>query len=519
MEKVPINVSKKILADVSSGIYRTPANALKEIVSNAFDAGAHRVHISTNAPYFDVFTCEDDGDGISASEFKETMQRIGSSGKRRGGDKNPDTGRPIIGKIGIGMLSVAQICNRFSFISKRKGQKHYFHATVDLRQFDEVEQDTEYRDGRGDISLGTYDIETELPDELGPTAHYTKIVMEDLKQGFQSKLLEEEAKDAFRIREAAISSRDFREFIRSVRGKKFNEISQYDQLVWELGLLCPVEYVDRGPLPNNNPLKKEIHRLRSYDFKVFVDGYEIRKPVEFPTDEKMVSEDDDYKVYPPFQFNKVVDDRKLVFSGYLFHQRTRIKPAELQGILIRIKDVAVGSYDRTFLHYPEAVGPMLNQLSGEIFVKEGLEEALNIDRNSFNETHSHYLALQQYLWEYLGGEEGVFKDIRQRSKDRQRCLREQERDQQVRRMLEAVRSVLGKEFALERNDKGNQVPYECDARRKVIRFYSNPFWAKHQRHRVVQEKMVVAIMAARSVSKDIKAFEGNLLKILGHGKF
>ena len=32
MRKIPINVSKKILADVSSGIYRTPANALKEIV-------------------------------------------------------------------------------------------------------------------------------------------------------------------------------------------------------------------------------------------------------------------------------------------------------------------------------------------------------------------------------------------------------------------------------------------------------------------------------------------------------
>ena len=38
MRTVPIRVSKKILADVSSGIYRTPANALKEIVSNAFDA-------------------------------------------------------------------------------------------------------------------------------------------------------------------------------------------------------------------------------------------------------------------------------------------------------------------------------------------------------------------------------------------------------------------------------------------------------------------------------------------------
>lgn len=49
MPTVPVRVSKKILADVISGIYMTPAEALKEVVSNAFDAGAHRVYISTNA--------------------------------------------------------------------------------------------------------------------------------------------------------------------------------------------------------------------------------------------------------------------------------------------------------------------------------------------------------------------------------------------------------------------------------------------------------------------------------------
>jgi len=77
MPTLPIKVSKKILADVSSGIYRTPANAVKEVVSNAFDAGAHRVYISTNGPYFDTFTCKDDGEGISAKEFMEIMLRIG----------------------------------------------------------------------------------------------------------------------------------------------------------------------------------------------------------------------------------------------------------------------------------------------------------------------------------------------------------------------------------------------------------------------------------------------------------
>ena len=32
-------------------------------------------------------------------------------------------GRPIIGKIGIGLLAVAQICHKFTVISKKAGEK------------------------------------------------------------------------------------------------------------------------------------------------------------------------------------------------------------------------------------------------------------------------------------------------------------------------------------------------------------------------------------------------------------
>jgi hypothetical protein len=290
MPTLEINVSKKILADISAGIYRTPANALKEIVSNAFDAGAHKVYISTNAPYFDVFTCEDDGQGMSAKEFQDIMQRIGSSGKRVSGGVNTKTGRPIIGKIGIGLLSVAQICNKFSVISKQKGTQKYFHAIVDLRQFDDVEKEKNYKIGKGGIALGKYEIEEDLIDEVGAKRHYTKIIMEDIKEGFQNKLLQEETKRTFKITEKASKSDFFVDFIEGIKAKTFDEVAQYDQLIWELSLLCPVEYVVQGPLPDNSILKKEFARLKKYDFKVIVDGYEIRKPILFPTSKGLIKE-------------------------------------------------------------------------------------------------------------------------------------------------------------------------------------------------------------------------------------
>jgi len=518
MSKRSIRVSKKILADVSSGIYRTPANALKEIVSNAFDGGAHRVHISTNAPYFDVFTCEDDGEGMSAEQFNQIMQRIGSSNKRAGGNISKTSSRPIIGKIGIGLLAVAQICNKFSVISKRKGSKTYFHATIDLKQFDEIEKENAYLQGEGNIDLGKYEIEEDLEDEVGPGRHYTKIVMQDIKEGFSNKLIGKAAKKSFRVQEKAAQGETFEQFVESVKGKKFNELSQYDQLIWELGLLCPVEYIDGAPLPNNRVLHREITMLRDYNFKVFVDGYEIRKPIRFPTNQVLGEDRLDCRTYPHILFDRTLGGSRLRFTGYLFHQRTRIQPAELQGILIRIKGVGVGSYDRTFLHYPKSEGPMFSQLSGEIFVEQALEEALNIDRNSFNETHSHYLALQEYLWAYLSHKPGVFNDIRNRSKKRRDQIRKKQADEHLEKFTEIIRNREGITVRCERRDEEGEAPYQCSKRTKTVAFYSHPFWARKASERFAQEKAVVAMAAAMMVAKNVNEFEKVFIRLLAHRK-
>jgi len=518
MHDIPINVSKKILADISSGIYRTPANALKELVSNAFDASAHKIVVSTNAPYFDVFTCEDDGEGISAKEFEKIINIIGSSNKRPGGIYVSNIGRPIIGKIGIGFLAVAQICTKFTVISKKKGDKNYFQATIDLKQFEDVEKEKSYTNGEGDISLGSCQIEEDLEDELGKDTHYTKIIMEELKEGFHSKLVQEESKRKFKITEKAAKSDNLIKFMESIKKTPFNELSQYDQLILELGILCPVEYMDNGPLPDNEIINSDIKRLRGYDFKVFVDGLEIKKPILFPTDKDLNKKNSDYKIYPYITFQDKPNISNFAFTGYIFHQRKKILPPELQGILIRIKDVAIGGYDRTFLHYPKAEGPMFNQLTGEIFVENGLEEALNIDRNSFNEAHPHFLKLQQFLWEYLGGKNGVFKDIRKRSKERRDKVHKKQSEEELMKIIESLKDKLALDITLERQSKTSEHPYSYNKKEKKITIYSNSFWAKDSKTRLFQEKIVVAMIGAREISEDIDSFEKNILKIFSYGK-
>ena len=135
-----IEVNSKLLGHISAGIYRSPAGAIKELVSNAFDADATRVAITTNWPSFDIITCRDDGSGMTQGKFKEIMTGgIGDSAKRvlTDGERDDVTilGRPLIGWLGIGMLGIAQICHEFKVISHHKDTQTAFSARIRLVDF------------------------------------------------------------------------------------------------------------------------------------------------------------------------------------------------------------------------------------------------------------------------------------------------------------------------------------------------------------------------------------------------
>jgi hypothetical protein len=48
-----LRTDERVIARVTDGIYRQPASALRELISNAYDADAKRVTISTDRPRFD----------------------------------------------------------------------------------------------------------------------------------------------------------------------------------------------------------------------------------------------------------------------------------------------------------------------------------------------------------------------------------------------------------------------------------------------------------------------------------
>jgi len=86
----------------------------------------------------------------------------------------------------------------------------------------------------------------------------------------------------------------------------------------------------------------------------------------------------------------------LSFEAYVYWT-PKVVPKEHRGVLVRIKGASGTLFDPTFLGYQVAENTRLNQITAEIFVKEGLEGALNIDRESFNYANVHYQFLSRWL--------------------------------------------------------------------------------------------------------------------------
>jgi hypothetical protein len=408
-----IVVHEKALAHLSRGLYRSPASALRELVSNAWDANASHVLITTNYPHFAQIAVQDNGDGFSKDEFARLMGGgIGNSEKRQSSEPRI-AGRPLIGRLGIGMLGIAQICGSFEVSSKPK-QGKAFRAQVHLydlirEQLDENNPDiVKGGGGTREVDVGEYHF-VDLDDDA--LSRGTRITSDDVHPTFIRSF-----RESLKLKDFREPPLDWSKCLKVVSAvHTLHELGDYWKLLWELAAACPVPYIGEDSVPQS-AIRGMQQRLIEYDFTVRVDGIPLRKPVHLRgnvagyTVEKIPAKS--WDVY----------GRKLDCEGYVVVQEGKqLQPDELRGIMIRIKNVGVGYYDGSFLDYPFNEGPRAKWVTGEIFVQAGLEDALNIDRDSFNRFHPEFRTLQKYVHSILRGEvfPAVYRKLTGRSARRE----------------------------------------------------------------------------------------------------
>ncbi len=188
-------------------------------------------------------------------------------------------------------------------------------------------------------------------------------------------------------------------------------------------------------------------------FSLFIDGRQLFKPVYLKGNPGGYTT----KLIPRQTQN--VYGNPLTFSGYIAVQEGKqLKPDELRGIMVRIKNIAIGYYDASMLDYRVNQGPRSRWVTGEIFVEQGLEDALNIDRDSFNRFHPEFRALQVAIHNILQDDvfPEVYEKIQQRS-DERRAKTAREREQTVRAVLKSAEAKPVKILRKSREDADEPV--------------------------------------------------------------
>ena len=110
------NISLSVLNHLGRNLYRNFITVLGEAISNSWDADAKNVWIHIDKET-DSLIIKDDGVGMNESDFQNKFLKIGYS-KRKDGETKTPTGRPYIGRKGIGKLALLSCAKRIHIITK-----------------------------------------------------------------------------------------------------------------------------------------------------------------------------------------------------------------------------------------------------------------------------------------------------------------------------------------------------------------------------------------------------------------
>lgn len=500
-----LSTDDRVIARITDGIYRQPSSALRELISNAYDADATEVVVSTDAPRFREIRVRDNGRGMDEPALARLIYHIGGSSKRTSMGATMGTtdasdpklskkGRRLIGKIGIGLFSVSQLTSHFQIITKTKDSDFRLFADVTLKTYSEDDEAAE-----GPFNSGSVRV-TSIPAEDKHT-HGTEIILLDVRPRARNilrsldqwqRLAEQEAlpenerepdlprppwhvgfidpnassdEATFAVEPNIPWKREhsplqrFEALFQAVaaqtefveRPELAKTLDNYLQMLWTLSLAAPVPYLEKHPFDLTSDEALVFHlsntgrgraqpldlspgqtirdrlKLKSGaddpvgDFRVFVDQVELRRPISFrfwPGRTDGISKPmvfvgsyrpDLSKVHPDLRGGE------LTFESYLFWNH-KVVPKENNGVLVRIYGSSNATFDDTFMKYQVSEQTRLRQITAEVFVSQGLDAALNIDRESFNFAHPHYQIVSNWvhraLRQFANTHKGLGDEIR-----------------------------------------------------------------------------------------------------------
>ena len=127
-----MTLSLSVLQHLGLRLYSNVAAVLSEVVANAWDADAENVAIAINTDA-ETITIEDDGHGMTVDDANKKYLNVGYE-RRKDAAHTPHFNRPVMGRKGIGKLSLFSIARTVEIHSIKDDVKHGF-----IMDSDEIE--------------------------------------------------------------------------------------------------------------------------------------------------------------------------------------------------------------------------------------------------------------------------------------------------------------------------------------------------------------------------------------------
>lgn len=182
MKTYNFNISLSILNHLGRNLYRSFITVLGEAISNSWDADANNVYITIDRDKQRLVII-DDGVGMNENDFQNKFLKIGYS-KRKENNTHTQSGRPFIGRKGIGKLALLSCAENITILTKTK-ESNIKGGVIDNSALDYAIQDdvssNEYK-----LNIPTDETFAEYTSLIGENG--TVILFEGIKDGIRNRV-------------------------------------------------------------------------------------------------------------------------------------------------------------------------------------------------------------------------------------------------------------------------------------------------------------------------------------------
>lgn len=393
-DKYTLKLTLNVLKHLGFNLYSNVPAVLSEVVANAYDADALRVNIKLDKDNEQIII-EDNGHGMTLKDINEKFLLVGYDKRRNGEGYSKKFNRPVMGRKGIGKLSLFSIANNIKIYTTRRNE--------DLG-----------RDEINGFELDRKKIEKDIKEKK---IHHPKDLPVDgisLQQG--TRLIISQFKKKFNFRP---------EFLRRRVARRFTVLNDNFRVVVD-GIR--VQITDRN-------------FFRKVNFIWFIGDYNDQEELSGYTFEEV---------------NKVsgdVDDQ----SGYTINGwiGSVEYPSDLSqdgvnnnklSILVRGKMAQEDIFD-SFNEGGIFIDYLIGEVHADFLDYDHLEDIATSSRQKINEEDERYKILLEHVYKILKHIQNVWTDMRRKSKEKKVIEKAENLSPKLKEWFDSLKTDTRKNYA------------------------------------------------------------------------